>query len=184
MPRTGLIATIIAAFGLMAGTVSAHDTPVAEFFYKVAVGPVASLAEALEHEPELALTADAHGFTAVHVLDYLGFSEKLALLQRFGADINARNYEGRAMLHMIIDPTLIPAAVAAGADVDLRDHKGRTPLTVHLLEPDGADFVPALLAAGADVNARDAKGVSVLEYAAPFDDLALTRTLTDAGAIQ
>ena len=37
-------------------------------------------------------------------------------LQRFGADINAHNDEGHALLHIIMDPALIPVAVAAGAD--------------------------------------------------------------------
>ena len=103
-------------------------------------------------------------------------------LQRFGADINAHNDEGHALLHIIMDPALIPVAVAAGADANLGDYSGRTPLMVHLSEPDGADFVPAFVAAGADLNARDAKGKSVLDYAVDHNDPALTEMLLAAGA--
>ena len=172
----------VAALGLSAIPAAAHDTPFEAFLDLVAVGSVSSVAEALNHEPDLAVKTDKYGFSAVHVLDYLGFEQKLALLQRFGADINARNDEGHALLHIIIDPAMIPAAVAAGADVNLADYSGRTPMMVHLLEPDGADFIPALIAAGADVNARDRKGKSVLDYAADFDDPALTQKLIAAGA--
>lgn len=172
----------IAALGISPIPAAAHDTPLAAFFDLVAVGSVSSFAEALTHEPDLAVKADKYGFSAVHVLDYLGFEDKLALLQRFGADINARNDEGHALLHIIMDPALIPVAVAAGADANLGDYSGRTPLMVHLSEPDGADFVPAFVAAGADLNARDAKGKSVLDYAVDRNDPALTEMLLAAGA--
>lgn len=172
----------IAALGISPITAAAHDTPLEAFFELVAVGSVSSVAEALTHEPDLAVKADKYGFSAVHVLDYLGFKEKLALLQRFGADINARNDEGHALLHIIIDPALIAVAVKAGADVNLDDYSGRTPLMVHLTEPDGADFLPAFVAAGADPNARDAKGKSVLDYAADHNDPTLTEMLLAAGA--
>ncbi|MBB3994271.1 ankyrin repeat protein [Sulfitobacter undariae] len=181
-PIRKMLAVLFAALGLTPQPAVAHGTPLEAFFELVAVGTLTGVKDALEHEPDLAVRADKYGFTAIHVLDYLGFAEKLALLQRFGADVNAQNDEGHALLHVIIDPSLIDVAVSAGADVNLTDHQGRTPIMIHLLEPDGTDFVPALLAAGANVNVRDAKGVSVLSYAAEFDDPQMMAMLIDAGA--
>ncbi len=177
-----IIVALITALGLSGQSAAAHDTSLAAFFDLVAIGSLESVSEALSHEPDLAFTADANGFSAVHSLDYLGFAEKLTLLQRYGADVNARNDEGHALLHMIIEPALIPAAVLAGADVNLKDHKGRTPLMIHMQESDSADFLPAFIAAGADVNARDTKGKSVLDYAAYFESPKLTQMLVTAGA--
>jgi len=64
----------------------------------------------------------------------------LPLLLKHGADIDAQNDEGMALLHVLIDPKFIDIALQYGADPDLRDKKGRTPIMVHLKEPDGVDF--------------------------------------------
>jgi len=177
-----MLALLLVTLGLSPQPAMAHGTSLEAFFELVSVGTVSDVKEALEHEPDLAVRADKYGFTAIHVLDYLGFSKKMTLLQQFGADVNARNDEGHGLLHVIIDPSLIAIAVAAGADVNLTDNEGRTPIMIHLLEPDGADFVPALLSAGANVNMQDAQGVSVWRYAVEFDDPHLMSLLRDAGA--
>jgi len=125
---------------------------------------------------------DRYGFTAVHVLDYIELPQKIRLLQQYGADINAQNDQGHALLHMLIDPALVQDVVAAGGDINLRDNEGRTPIMVQMLEPDAIDFLPAYLAANADPNARDAAGRSVLEYADAFEDPDMVAMLVRACA--
>lgn len=173
---------LITALSFLRGEAAAQDMAIDDFFKLVQTGSVGDVALALERQPSLATQRDQYGFSAVHMLDYNGFDEKLSLLQRFGADINAQNDAGHALLHIIIAPEFIPAAVAAGGDVNLKDKMGRTPVMLHLREPDGPDFVPALIAAGAELNVRDIKGESLLDYAAEFENPALTDMLIDAGA--
>lgn len=57
--------------------------------------------------------------------------------------------------------------IAAGADVNLPDNSGETPL-MWVTERDGdekLDIVKNLISHGADVNVKDKMGVSVLSYA-------------------
>lgn len=183
-PARHICAVLALWIGWGAAPARADDISLEQFFELVAVGAVHEVEAALEHQPFLATTYDDNGFSAVHVLDYSGFDQKLGHLQKWGANINAQNDEGHALMHIIIDPEFIPVAAAAGADVNLRDNAGRTPIMVHLLDPDRADFVPALIDAGADVRARDDSGRSVLDYALPHGIPELIHMLTSAGAVE
>ncbi|MGL5009679.1 MAG: ankyrin repeat domain-containing protein [Paracoccaceae bacterium] len=138
---------------------------VSAFHAAVQTGSAAEVQAMILAEPALVAAVDEYGFQAIHLLDYEEFDEKLAILQKAGADIDARNGEGMTLLHLIIDPVFIPAVVAAGANVNARDAAGRVPLMVHLLEPDAEDAVRALLRAGADRTLRDDAGLSVRDYA-------------------
>ena len=78
------------------------------------------------------------------------------------------------------------ATLAAGADPNARDDKGRTPLIYAGLMCDTkerlAGIVRALLDAGADVNATDDNGVTPLMYIPRQDSVEAIRMLLDAGA--
>ncbi|WP_298859227.1 hypothetical protein [uncultured Sulfitobacter sp.] len=179
-----IIVTVFASLGLSGTSVAAQNMNLKVFFDLVAIGSASEVAQALEREPALAKARDQYDFTAIHMLDEIEFDEKLALLQRFGADVNAQNDQGHALLHFIITPEFIPTIVAAGGDINLRDVWGRTPIMVSLTEPDAFNFLPAYLEAGADPSARDAKGQSVLDYAAAFENPELIGMLVQAGAKQ
>jgi uncharacterized protein len=71
--------------------------------------------------------------------------------------------------------------LAAGADPNVRDEDGRTPLFSAVL---GASIglVGLLLESGADVNARDSQGFTPLHYCAQEDLLEMTRLLISRGA--
>ena len=157
--------------------------PLAAFYDAVALGSVEDMETLLKADPALATKRDGFGFQAIHMLDYEGFDAKLKLLIADGADINAQNDDGVGLIHILVDPQFLPAVLAAGADINLRDKAGETPLMLFVQEPEGADMVAALIDAKADLTLRDAKGRTALAIArgTPDND-AVVALLTAAGA--
>ena len=98
--------------------------------------------------------------------------EWLAALISLGADVNAvSTYRHRTALHIAANEgnnALIAPLIAAGAQLEARDVRGRTPLLT-ACAPDGRSFslitpiVAALITAGADAHAVCSDGKGALE---------------------
>ena len=158
-------------------------TDVEAFFSLVQTGDASAVEAALITNPALATGTDKYGFQPIHVLDYIDFEEKLALLMSYGADINSQNDDGIGLLHILIDAEFLPLVLLANADLELKDKLGRTPVMVHFTEPEGLSMVAALLGAGADPNATDSIGQSVLDYARLWNDPQVTQIVIEAGGV-
>ena len=81
-----------------------------------------------------------------------------------GADVNARNTDGRTALMWAIregTSAVIKVLLAAGADVNLGDKYGTTPLMFAISE-NRLNVINVLLAADADVNAKKYGGKTPL----------------------
>lgn len=131
----------------------------------------------------------ADGKTAAETLVRLTYSPKPSALQN---DLNAPYPSGRTELHYAVrkgELVKIRSLLARGADVNIRDKEGMTPLAF------GIDAVPdhakataiarTLIAAGADVNLKDEKETTPLKLAVyQFEDRKgeLVRVLLEAGA--
>ena len=107
--------------------------------------------------------------------DHAAAQAVLDSLLRAGADVHARDAQGKTPLFYVQTPSAIAALVEAGAGVDARDLSGKTPLFGEA----SRERIEGLLAAGADVAARDSHGKTALHHAPSLD---AARALLAAGA--
>lgn len=161
------------------------DQDVRSFHDLVQTGGKAAVTDALRANPALAVATDRFGFQAIHLLDYSDFDEILSILVAYGADPNAQNDNGDALLHMLVDPAFVPIVLQVGANIELPNSDGHTPLMSAIMEADHIDMVQTLLAQGADPNARDKSGRSILSFAEDMQAGSATlQMLRNAGAQQ
>ena len=160
------------------------EKDVEAFFAAVQTGGKSTVAAELGRNPSLATAKDKYGFRAVHLLDYTDFEEILSLLLDHGAEINVQNHEGIGLLHILADAEFLPIVLGKGGNLELRDKQGRTPVMVHLLEPEGLQMVEAMLHAGANPNAKDTSGKSVMSYAVLRNDLTSVELVREAGGLE
>ena len=88
---------------------------------------------------------------------------------------------GLAPLHLADDESVAARILAAGADINVRNRQGRTPLFLAAREG-RKEFARYLIAHGADVNAPDERKFTPLYWAAARGDRALVELLLAHGA--
>ncbi|CAG9983012.1 unnamed protein product [Clonostachys byssicola] len=92
--------------------------------------------------------------------------QQLGKLFGYGPDCDVVDKEGNGPLHVFLNdssPSLdtIEELLRGGADVNLRNHKGQTPL-IYSRYPPSEKVISRLLKAGADINAVDHNGATLL----------------------
>jgi serine/threonine-protein phosphatase 6 regulatory ankyrin repeat subunit B len=113
----------------------------------------------------------------------------IALLAKYGADINQYIYDAQKVtpLHYAAASrplAMIDALIKAGANVNLQDINGFTPLIIAAkMHPESYKIVSLLLKAKADVNVSDGAGNTALAAAARSnEDRGVVLALIQAGA--
>ena len=143
--------------------------PERDAFEATALGEVERLRERLDDDPAAVGAYSADGFTALHFAGFFGKPEAARVLLEHGADVGAwtRNPFANQPLHAAAAGRHIEVCrvlVAAGADVDARQHGGFTPLHEAAQHGD-IELVELLLSAGADPAVTEDEGRTAADLA-------------------
>lgn len=79
------------------------------------------------------------------------------------------------------DLTVLAAMVERGADVNVRNDAGQTPLMIAAMQRDSEKLIELLIFQGADIRARDKGGMTALMYAAAKGELQNAEQLLQLG---
>jgi hypothetical protein len=158
---------------------------------------LAIMTEDLNRYPWLANVRNTRGATPLMYIAELSFARKDASVDAYaiakvlidkGADVNAQDVNGTTALSRAVneeDAVMISLLLKAGARIDLLDKQGRTDLhSACMVKNHNPAIVTALLsAASADsIDRRDRNGRTALHMAITNGNVALVKTLLDAGA--
>ena len=133
----------------------------------------------LDRQPEIDLPADGARFAVAIKSDDLA-ELKAALAEEDTTPAARDAMLGRAARYGRLE--MIDALLAAGANVEAKDQRGRTPL-MSAIQSRNPEVVRVLIAKGADVNARDnAEGTALFRASGPFGNAAMVDALLAAGA--
>jgi len=138
----------------------------------------------INQKPIEAILTDEAGWTLLHRAAIKCDSQRVAELIKIGADINARDQEGRTpLLYALTKKNLnfVEFLIRSGADVNISDNNNATAL--HWAVPNhNVALVEMLLSAGAHVNCQDGEGWTPLHYAVMGKKKKIIRLLVANGA--
>ena len=125
--------------------------------------------------------AQVPGSTALHEAAEKGDAGAAEKLLTVGADVNARNREGRTALHLAANVRVAMLLLEKGADVKAKSNNGETPL--HVAASWGRrDVGETLVEAGADLNSQTNAGKTPLHNAAMAAHADMVEFLVQEGA--
>jgi ankyrin repeat protein len=140
-----------------------------DLFEAAALGDEERVSELIGWDPRAVLSRSADGFTALHLGAYFGHAGTVRRLIDEGADVEdvAENAAMVRPLHSGVagrDPAVVEALLQAGADVDVRQQGGYTPL-MGAAAGGVVEIVTMLVEAGADNDETNDEGKTALDIA-------------------
>lgn len=169
-----LIRTALVALLALSATVSAQGWPTLspDRWLTISVAEVEQLIASNDLEATNPNDGFYPGYTALlYALLWGSPNDVVLALVEAGADIDTTSAPTATALHLATakaDPTIARALIARGANLEIEDQWGRTPLlramTVGTVRP----AVHDLIVAGADVHARSEFGETLLHIAADY----------------
>jgi uncharacterized protein len=145
-------------------SVSGHGGKTTVLILAAESGNPEVVSEILRYHPQLE-GRDSRGRTAMFGTDdhsrYLlgNHVECVRLLAAAGADVNVRDDKGNTPLHVSVRADVDEELLKLGADVNARNNDGETPIFTTYLRA----ALPILLSHGADLTIRNNRGQTALE---------------------
>lgn len=136
-----------------------------DFHDSVLYARLENLIELLSDNPDLVHEQDRFGFTALHTAVGGHTLETVTILISAGANVNAQNKYGIASLHLAAYDYIADALLDAGANIELTDISGNTPLLIHSSEPESYEVMKLLLNRRADLDKKNSNGLTALDIA-------------------
>ena len=147
------------------------------------------LRELIATIPTLMAPIDNNGNTLLMIAanqDYQGLVRKLLNFNLTIADINLKNKKGMTALDLATSNQnliIVKSLLEAGADPNLVNGRGRTPLISTVMDRDcKSAIVKALLEGGADPNIKNDEGNTVLHFASYARCFDIVKILLEHGA--
>jgi ankyrin repeat protein len=154
-----------------------------ELFTELAMAGEVAAAEAFLREPAFSRSVDREGHTALFAASVAGNLQVLERVLALSPDLDLRDVHGATALFYAAThgTAVLGRLIQGGANVNLPDQRGRSPLIVAVLM-NHIEAVGLLLAAGADIDYRDHHGATALFYAAEAGLFELAELLVKRGA--
>ena len=127
------------------------ENPDAAVFELVENNQQAELIHLLRSFPRVVRCVNAEGLTALHVACSKGFKNIIETLISFNFPLDAADLSGRSPLHHCHDAEIVDLLCSEGADPNIIDMSGLTPLIVFILE-ENLSCMKIILKYGADPN--------------------------------
>lgn len=112
---------------------------------------------------------DSYGRTPLHLAAAKGKVSEVERLLELGANPNAQDDNGWSPLHFsaqAVSPEVARVLLLSGADLELKDSFGNTPLFRAVFESKGnGSVIEVFLKAGARIDTRNSAGVTPLSLA-------------------
>jgi ankyrin repeat protein len=127
-------------------------------------------------------SSDKDGSTPIMIAAFMGNLEGVKLLLEYKADLNAVTYVTKdSALHYAIagkHPEIVPLLLKAGANPNLQNEEGGTPLILSAAAGDLASAI-LLLKSGANPKLKTKSGASALDYAKKGKRTTIVKVLTE-----
>ena len=170
------------AQAVVAAELSDFDHQLERFTELAMEGKVAA-AEGFLSEPAFIRSVDGEGHTALFAATVAGNLQVLERVLALSPNLDLCDVHGATALFYSATGgiAVLERLIQRGADVNLQDRRGRSPLIAAVLM-NRIDSAGLLLAAGADVNRQDRHGATALFYAADAGFFELAKLLLKRGA--
>jgi ankyrin repeat protein len=170
------------AWAAAAAELPAFDHQLEHFTVLAMEGKVAA-AESFLREPAFIRSVDREGHTALFAATVAGNLQVLERVLALSPNLDLCDVHGATALFYSATGgiAVLERLIQRGADVNLQDRRGRSPLIAAVLM-NRIDSAGLLLAAGADVNRQDRHGATALFYAADAGFFKLAKLLLERGA--
>ncbi|WP_162046290.1 ankyrin repeat domain-containing protein [Vibrio taketomensis] len=150
---------------LLISTMSVAKSNTEIYFELAQYGDLLALKRLISSDPSITNHKDEYGFNALHLAVTEDNHQVIAFLVNAGININEQNNDGITPLHIAGYPDVAELLIQLGANIEIEDSVGNTPLLTYAMEAEGYSTMKVLLMYGANPTHKNNSGKTALSYA-------------------